>query len=58
MSNLVERQIQETRTSHEAMAVKISETITTSLHDPMENIRGLVNRGEHGAGNSRSKCTE
>lgn len=44
MSNMVDRQIQATQTSHQAMATIITQSITSSLREPMEALSKVVDR--------------
>ncbi|MEW6058382.1 MAG: anti-phage ZorAB system protein ZorA [Bdellovibrionota bacterium] len=44
MTNLVDRQIQATQASHQAMSEHIAQSITTNLREPMEAVSRIVSR--------------
>lgn len=55
MTNMVDRQIQATQASHQAMATSITQSITASLREPMEAISRVVDRTSQNQGESVQK---
>ncbi len=55
MSNLIERQIQETQVSHQAMAKGISDSISNSLQKPMEALTHIVQHANQNQGEAVQK---
>lgn len=56
MTNLVDRQIQATQTSHQAMAAHITQSLTESLREPMAAISRIVDRTSQSQGEAVQKA--
>lgn len=55
MTNMVDRQIQATQTSHQAIASSITQSITSSLREPMEALSKVVDRTSQNQGEAVQK---
>ena len=55
MSNLIDRQIQETQVSHQAMTKNIADSITNSLQKPMEALTHIVQHANQNQGEAVQK---
>jgi len=52
MTNLADRQIEATQNSHRVLAANITESITSSLRDPMEGLFRVVDRASQNQGDN------